>query len=106
MVMCSRTGTWLGVDETPTILWYEGTGVSESSRPYQVCCLMARFTAPQLIFAPIYQLFPYGYWPGSEQWLPLYADGMRAAMKRKLAPLSYKNTWGSIGLLRFVEWSS
>jgi hypothetical protein len=31
-----RTGTWLGVDETPTMLRYEGTRVSEPTRPHQV----------------------------------------------------------------------
>jgi hypothetical protein len=36
VVTCSRTGTWSGVDETPTVLRYEGTEVSESLQPYQV----------------------------------------------------------------------
>jgi hypothetical protein len=42
------TGSWLGVDKTPTILWCDGTGISESTQPYQVFCLMAQSAAPQV----------------------------------------------------------
>lgn len=33
MFTCPRTGSRLG-DETPTVLHYEGTGVSEATQPY------------------------------------------------------------------------
>lgn len=36
--MCYRTGSWLGVDETLTVLTYEGTEISEPTQLYLVHC--------------------------------------------------------------------